>query len=413
MFATVAALAAGLLFDRGSDDVETDSPAATGTPGTEPTSDSEPAAGGATTAAGPTTKEAGGAATTKEARAGAGDPTSSSSAALPSADATLGEAARACVASYPVDSLAGQVVLALADARELDELRPDAAAGRIGGVVMLGDPTDAASLRASIEALTSAAEIELWAMVDEEGGRVQRLAEVTEALPSAAAQADLEPGAVQAMWNEHGRALDRLGFDVVLAPVVDIGDGPAIGDRSFGSDAPTVQTYAAAVTDGLHAAGLLATYKHFPGHGRVSADSHELLPTAPPLDELRATDLAPYRNLDPRRAAVMVGHLAVEGLTRPDEPASLTPAAYALLRGELGFDGVVMTDALNMGAVALTPVRAGLAALAAGADMVMVPAVDAAATQQAIVRAVDGGEIDSGRLGQAAYRVLRAKGLCG
>ena len=173
--------------------------------------------------------------------------------------------------------------------------------------------------------------------------------------------------------------MKALGVDIDFAPVVDVSGattGGVIGDRAYGADPTSVAAYAGAFAAGLRQAGILPTLKHFPGHGRAVGDSHEELATAPPLAELEQLDLVPYRELlDDGPSAVMVGHLDVAGLTEPGLPASLSPATYALLRDQLGFTGLVVTDELGgMAAVSsrFSAPEAVVRAIAAGADLALV-----------------------------------------
>jgi len=162
----------------------------------------------------------------------------------------------------------------------------------------------------------------------------------------------------------------------VFGPVLDVGSAPGIESRSFGSDPEVVATYGRAVAEGLIEADVMPVFKHFPGHGRATADSHLELPSTPPLAELRTLDLLPYAELlgDPvlgQKASVMVAHLSVPGLSE-DVPTSLSPETVnGLLRTEFGFGGIVFTDALNMGAIVDTYGRleALELALQAGADI--------------------------------------------
>lgn len=255
--------------------------------------------------------------------------------------------------------------------------------------------------------------------VDEEGGRVQRLRSVIGETPSAYEMAEMEPADIRELARTHGDAMRSLGLTVDFAPVVDVvgdadlGGGGVIGDRSFSSDPAEVTRLAQAFAAGLADAGILPTYKHFPGHGRASGDSHHGLVTTPHIDDL-GPELEPYEDLlgeDPV-AAVMVGHLRVPGLT-DGEPASVSPAAVeGLLRDQLGFDGLVVTDDLGgmQGILArYDTVSAAVLAVAAGVDMVLIPASVAEATVSALVAAVEDGRIADGRLSTSADRVLRAQ----
>jgi beta-N-acetylhexosaminidase len=196
---------------------------------------------------------------------------------------------------------------------------------------------------------------------------------------------------------------------------VDIGGGPGIGDRAFGSDAEQVTAAAGAVLEGYLAAGVTPILKHFPGHGRASQDTHNGAASTPPLADLRSSDLVPFETLLGKYpAGVMVGHLLVPGLTEA-LPTSLSTAAIdGLLRGELGHDGFVMTDALGMGAVAqqFDQSTAAVLAIAAGADMVILGDLGAIdPTHDALAEALADGRISRSRIDRAAERVFEIKGV--
>ena len=209
-----------------------------------------------------------------------------------------------------------------------------------------------------------------------------------------------------------------LGITVDFAPVADVSsepdDGP-IGDGSFSDDPDVVIVAAGAFAAGLRDAGVLPTLKHFPGHGQASGDSHDALVATPPIDEM-ADDLAPFRVLaDEGEVAVMTGHLDVPGLT-DGEAASLSPAAVeGLLRTDLGFRGLVITDDLGaMDAIRdrYSVAEAAVLAIVAGGDMVLIPAEEVGAATEAIAAAVADGRLTEGRLTDAADRVLSARGGC-
>jgi beta-glucosidase-like glycosyl hydrolase len=170
-----------------------------------------------------------------------------------------------------------------------------------------------------------------------------------------------------------------LGVRWVLAPVVDLAvepDNPIVNVRSFGSDPALVTRMARAYLAGLRARGVLGCIKHFPGHGRTVRDSHLELPVVKAgRGLLRRSDLAPFRSLAKAADSVMLGHLAVPALAGGREPFSLAPAAKRLLRGDLGFSGLVSTDALDMHAISkrYDDTEAALRALRAGADVLLVP----------------------------------------
>ncbi len=271
-----------------------------------------------------------------------------------------------------------------------------------------------------LAALRAQAAVPPLVAVDEEGGRVQRLEGLVGAMPSARSQAaSLTPADVEALATAKGQAMKALGVDIDFAPVVDVVSeattGGVIGDRAYGADPTSVAAYAGAFAAGLRRAGILPTLKHFPGHGRAVGDSHEELATAPPLAELEQLDLVPYRELlDDGPSAVMVGHLDVAGLTEPGLPASLSPATYALLRDQLGFAGLVVTDELGgMAAVSsrFSAPEAVVRALAAGADLALVTGADQlGAVLDELVAASSDGRLPAARVNEALGRVLASKG---
>lgn len=285
----------------------------------------------------------------------------------------------------------------------------------VGGIFIGGNPT-ALLQNDALAAVQQASPTKVAVAVDDEGGRVQRIDALDGDLPSARQMAQRTPEQVRALGEERGRQLLARGVTWNLAPTVDVSDQPrtdVIGDRSFSNDPAVVTRYARAWEEGQRAAGVYGVLKHFPGHGHSSGDSHQGRVSVPPLDQLRQDDLKPYADLlgslDQEHVGVMVGHLDVPGLTG-SLPSSLTPAVYQLLRGEFGFDGMVMTDDLGaMKAISgsFTPAQASLAALQAGADMALVSNVERPGP---ILDAVEQAGLPD--TDQAVERILAAKGLC-
>jgi beta-N-acetylhexosaminidase len=324
-------------------------------------------------------------------------------------------AASGCLARLGDPVLAGQIVMPIVTTGELGAVATLAAEGVVGGIALLGRPTRADL--AAVRDLDGTGPAPLLVASDEEGGRVQRLGGVLGALPAAGAAGSLDPAVLADRYRAYAEGLAELGVDVAFAPVVDVGGGPGIGDRAFAADPERVAELAAIQADAYRAAGLVVTLKHFPGHGRATADTHLAAATTPPIDELRAVDLVPYERLladDPADVAVMVGHLDVPGLTG-DRPASVSPDAIAgELRDRLGFDGLVVTDSLSMDAITdRWPVPdAAVLAVGAGADVALFAGLaDARPTHDALVAAVADGRLDRDRLRSAAGHVLAAKGV--
>lgn len=286
----------------------------------------------------------------------------------------------------------------------------------VGGI-MIGSWTDKSMLGAPLADIAAqAGPLSLAVSVDEEGGRVSRLAGVIGSQPSAHELAQTKtPDEVYGIALERGRAMRGLGITVDFAPVVDMTtQSAAIGDRSFGDDPQTVTDYAGAYARGLRDAGVLPVLKHFPGHGRASGDSHTGAVSTPPLAELQNDDLVPYRTLTAQPpVAVMVGHMQVPGLTG-GEQASLSPAAYNLLRSEFGFGGLVYTDDLS--SMAAINQQYGVAAavlksLQAGADVALwITTAEVPAVLDRLEQAVAAGELSQAAVDASVQRVAAAKG---
>jgi beta-N-acetylhexosaminidase len=290
----------------------------------------------------------------------------------------------------------------------------------VGGVFVGGNDTGLLTSGALAE-LRAASPTGLIVAVDEEGGRVQRIEGLDGEVPSAREMAaTMTVEEVRALAERRGRVMADHGVTVDLAPVLDVSDQPdgtVIGDRSWSADPAVVADYAGAYAEGLLAAGVTPVLKHFPGHGAASGDTHEGAATTPALDALRTRDLVPYEELLPAlgdRSAVMLGHLDVPGLTEPDTPASLSPAAVALLRDDYGFDGVVMTDDLaEMASITarLGPEEAAVRALAAGVDVVLFAGADVPDLLDRLETAVADGTLDPAAVDASVARVLALQGL--
>ena len=294
---------------------------------------------------------------------------------------------------------------------------------QVGGI-MIGSWTDLSMLTdGSLSDVAAAAgPLRLAVSVDEEGGRVSRLSGLigTQPAPRVLAQTST-PEEVYAIALDRGQRMRNLGITIDFAPVVDVTDAPAntvIGDRSFGADPTTVTDFAGAYARGLRDAGLLPVLKHFPGHGQASGDSHTGSVTTPSLADLQANDLVPYRTLTAQLpVGVMVGHMQIPGLTG-SEPASLSPAAYALLRsGDYGgppFNGPVFTDDLSsMRAISdrFGVADAVLRSLQAGADVALwVTTTEVPAVLDRLEKAVAAGELTMSGVDAAVMRIAAMKG---
>lgn len=324
------------------------------------------------------------------------------------------------IRSWPLDRRLAALLVVGVDPSGPADAEAATAAGA-GGVFVGGEPMCLLT-SGRLSQLRSDAPLGLFVSVDDEGGRVQRIEAVAGPLPSPRDQADMTVEEVRALAARRGRALASLGVDLDLAPVVDVTDQPddsVIGDRSYGDDASVVSRYAGAFAAGLRDAGVLPTLKHFPGHGAADGDSHAGAAQTPPLSELRRRDLVPYSDLiADGPTAVMLGHLDVPGLTNADVPASLSPEVVRLLRSEMGFDGLVITDDLS-GMAAITArfgvAEAAVRAIAAGVDLALFASADVGTVVAALADAVADGRITEDQVDTSVARTLAAKRIdpCG
>jgi beta-N-acetylhexosaminidase len=318
------------------------------------------------------------------------------------------------------DKLAQLLMVGVADAADA---RAVVDTHHVGGI-MVGSWTDLSMLSDGSlgDIAASAAPLPLAVSVDEEGGRVSRLAGLIGSQPSPRVLAQTHtPDEVYGIALQRGQAMRGLGITVDFAPVVDVTSAPddtVIGDRSFGSDPAAVTDYAGAYARGLRDAGVLPVLKHFPGHGHGSGDSHAGSVVTPPIADLQNNDLIPYRTLTTQApVGVMVGHMEVPGLTGSD-PASLSPAAYALLRsgdyGGPGFNGPVFTDDISsMRAITdrFGVADAALRGLQAGADTALwVTTGEVPAVLDRLEKALAAGELTMPQVDGSVLRMAAVKG---
>lgn len=346
------------------------------------------------------------------------------------------------VAGYSLPELAGSVLVgeyASTDATGMADLIEEL---HLGGTIIMGDNVprsgqgvDTEELAAQLATLRGAdgeRKVPPMISVDQEGGLVTRVGAPLTEWPTpmaygAAASAPTEPEdsgpeeSEQDADEQDDDALTRsghrflaeelaeLGFTSSFAPNGDVTVGaadPTIGSRSFGSDPEDVATLTVAGIRGLADGGLAGSVKHFPGHGSVTEDSHQTLPVQDAsLEQLQSRDWLPFaETAETGVPMMMMGHIEVPAL-EAGVPSSLSAAAYEELRG-LGHDGVVVTDALNMGAIVqgFGADQAAVSALAAGADLLLMPA-DIRGAHAGIVAAVESDELERSRLEEAAERV--------
>jgi beta-N-acetylhexosaminidase len=292
----------------------------------------------------------------------------------------------------------------------------------MAGVTVFGPNIAGTGQLAELIASLRAAADEPIIAIDEEGGDVTRIAHLTGSpYPGNAALGAVDDVALtEAVYRALGTDLAVLGVNLDLAPSVDVNtaaDNPVIGTRSFGADTDLVARHAAAAVTGLQAVGVAACAKHFPGHGSTSNDSHHVIAAVEgSFDVVKRRDLPPFAAaITAGVRAVMPGHLRVPGLTG-DMPASLSAAALTgLLRGELGFTGVIVSDALEMRAVSgpFGIAHAAVLAVAAGIDLLCFgrdqDEPTYRAVRDALVVAVKSGQLPVARLEESAARVAELR----
>jgi len=287
----------------------------------------------------------------------------------------------------------------------------------VGGVILFKRNVETpAQIGSLVRALKTHAGRPLMASVDQEGGRVARLrgAPFTALPPMRALGASGDLSLVERAGLLLAHEVRAMGFDIDFAPVVDVDTNPAnpvIGDRSFHRDAHQVAQLGVALSRGLEAGGVASCAKHFPGHGDTAKDSHTDLPKLPhDLKRLRDVELVPFAAYAKAGlASVMTAHVIFEALD-PKVPATMSAKVLdGLLRKELGFDGVVVSDDLEMKAVAdhFSIERAVVEGVLAGVDLFLVchHADVQRRAIEALVKAVERGEISNDRLAQAQARV--------
>ena len=256
--------------------------------------------------------------------------------------------------------------------------------------------------------------IPLFVAVDQEGGDIASTPWVAPEPAAAAVGRGRDPGEAHRIAARMGRQLLRAGINTDFAPVVDTGHGAAIGNRSFGEDPGLVARMGAAAVGGFEEAGVVSAAKHFPNHGPATSDSHVSLPVIRHDErEIEKRDLPPFRAaIDAGVPMVMAGHLVYPAID-PGRPASLSGKAISVLRGDLGFDGVIVTDDLAMAGATGggTVADAAVEAVGAGVDLLLISSVpqEQADAYDAVLAAVRSGEIPRSRVEESVGRLLAVK----
>lgn len=309
---------------------------------------------------------------------------------------------------------AGALVVGFDGTTAPDELRRAVAAG-LGAVILFTRNVVDAEQVAALTASLRAERPDLLIAIDHEGGEFSHLAPANPwplASPRALGELD-DLDLTRASSRDAAATLASLGIDLMLAPSVDVNSNPAnpvISTRSFGTTADVVSRHGVAFVEGVHQAGIAACPKHFPGHGDVAIDSHLALPRVDrSIEQVTAVELAPFKaTIEAGADVIMSAHIIFSAYD--DQPATLSRRIlHGLLREELGFTGVITTDALEMQAITATQSieDATVASIRAGADLAMIAIgeADPRALTARLVEAVGNGSLDASRLADAAGRV--------
>lgn len=291
-----------------------------------------------------------------------------------------------------------------------------------GGVILYGQNiTSQEQLKALVADIKSASEdcglYMPFIAVDEEGGQVIRVANKLGIMPAMSAEAIGQSGNAEVAYEAGrytGTYLCSFGINLDLAPVADvlIENAPELETRAYGSDPHLVGKMAVQMANGLQDSGMIACYKHFPGHGTIVRNTHNVATGhTRSLEQMLNAELIPFRYaIENDAEMIMVSHLTVRSLDA-SRPASLSPNVVdGLLRNDMGYDGVVITDALRMGAITekYSQGEAAVLAILAGADIVLVPG-HGMECFRAIMKAVENGTIPMERIDESVERILVLK----
>ena len=290
----------------------------------------------------------------------------------------------------------------------------------VGGLIYFGSNIQSADQITEMLAGTQEmSKYPLFFGVDEEGGSVSRVADSLSEVNNVGSARELgasgDGGSVYIAYAEIGQYLAKYGFNVNFAPVADIYDGQnsMFAERSFGTEADTVAMLVSQAVMGLQENGVSACVKHFPGHGSTDADSHNGRATNEMTEaNLLATEVIPFQMaIQANPDFIMVSHISVPGITWDYTPASMSSDVVTrILRMQLGYEGIIITDAMDMGAITTyyTSAQAAVDAINAGCDMILKPD-NFKEAYQGVLDAVNSGEISIERIEESLMRIYRVK----
>lgn len=284
----------------------------------------------------------------------------------------------------------------------------------IGGVILFAENLDTAEQTKALTAqIQKAAELPVFIGIDEEGGLVSRLEKSNiphESIPAAAEITD-----AAAAGDTIGKELAALGINVDFAPVADVNtnpENPVIGTRAFSSDPYVAAEKVGQFITAMEQRGVSACAKHFPGHGDTAMDSHNgETYVEHSMERLREVEFVPFQEAIAREVDfIMTGHIKTPNATTDGRPATLSAEMLGILREELGHDGIIITDAMNMGAIVeeYGSGESAVLAVQAGADIVLMPA-DLEEAAQALTEAMKNGTLTEERVDESLLRILSLK----
>ena len=339
----------------------------------------------------------------------------------------LDEIVDACIAEMPLeDKVAGLFIItpeALTGTdvaiKAGDTTKEKLSQYAVGGLIYAKQNIKSADqLKEMISGTQGFSKYPLFIGIDEEGGSVSRIAEsglADNVGTMGAIGTSGDPSKAKEAGSAIAAYLSEYGFNLDFAPVADVilEGNSIIGDRSFGSNAGDDAAMVSACVEGLQEGDVSACLKHFPGLGSTTEDTHEGMATSEKTKEdFETTDFLSFQGgIDAGADFVMVSHLSVPNITGDNTPSSLSDKMITdILRGELGFNGIVITDAMDMKAVTdyYTSDEAAVKALQAGADMILMPE-DFEAAYQGVLDAVNNGTLSEERINESLQRIYRVK----
>jgi len=352
------------------------------------------------------------------------EPSSSSDTASTPTETTAEDPILKQLSGMSLEDKIGQMIIAGVESKEFDsDIQQLIAEDKLGGIILykknISDLTGMVTLVNALKHSNANNPIPLLISVDQEGGKVSRMPSEFIPLPtSQAVGATNEPALAAGMGKLLAQELKLTGFNMNYAPVLDVNsnpDNPVIGDRAFGSTADLVTRMGIAEMQGIRDTGIIPVVKHFPGHGDTSVDSHLDLPVVyKTKEELAQLEWIPFQAaIEQDTDAIMVAHILFPNIDA-DKPASLSSIIIGdQLRGTLGYDGVVMTDDLTMGAIMknFDLAEAALDTVLAGTDIVMVSHgyENARLVRSTLLKSVEEGSLSVERIDQSVVRILTLK----